>query len=481
MSHSNAPTVVLFRNDLRLADHPALWHGAQEGPVLPLYLRSSAEGSGSAWRWWQGESLQKLRARLGERGLPLLLRSGQARDVLPEIVRACGAAAVHWNRRYDPEGIREDQAVKTLLKNMGVAVRSFPGNVLVEPWEHLREDQPYRVFTPFWKAMLARHQFVRPLPEPPSLVAPDTVPESEELADWGWQPRKPDWSRSLAQHWEVGEKGAWQRLRDFVDEGLAHYAEGRNLPGKPHVSRLSPYLAHGEISPRQIWWHCRDLVEAEPGSARNVEAFLRELGWREFSWHLLYHFPDLPKEPLRPEFQRFPWQDDPGALRAWTQGQTGYPIVDAGMRQLWQSGWMHNRVRMIVASFLVKDLRIPWQQGEDWFWDTLVDADLANNSASWQWVAGCGADAAPYFRIFNPVLQAEKFDPDGDYVRRWLPELRQLPTAHIHAPWQAPAAILAEAGIALGRDYPRPMVDHAQAREVALAAWEAIRKEAEQG
>ncbi|MGC9239905.1 MAG: cryptochrome/photolyase family protein [Acidithiobacillus sp.] len=481
MPHPTALTLVLFRNDLRLADHPALWHAAQKGPILPVYLHSAADQSGLAWRWWQGNSLLTLKARLAERGLPLVLRSGQAREILPEIVRRTGAAAVYWNRRYDSEGMREDEELKRLLKTMGIEVRSFVGNLLVEPWEHLREGRPYRVFTPFWKAMLARHQFARPLPEPTPCTAPADTPESEDLADWGWQPRHPDWSLSLAAHWRVGEAAAWERLHAFVDEGLTHYAEGRNLPGKPYVSRLSPYLAHGEVSPRQIWWHFSDLAQEQPGSHRHIEAFLRELGWREFSWHLLYHFPDLPREPLRPEFGQFPWRDDPAALRAWQRGRTGYPIVDAGMRELWQSGWMHNRVRMIVASFLVKDLRVPWQEGEAWFWDTLVDADLANNSASWQWVAGCGADAAPYFRVFNPVLQAEKFDPDGEYIRKWLPPLRQLPTAHIHAPWEAPAPVLEKAGVTLGKDYPRPLVDHHQAREAALAAWETIRQQTEGG
>ncbi|MGK9450182.1 cryptochrome/photolyase family protein [Acidithiobacillus caldus] len=474
---SQPTTVVLFRNDLRLTDHPALWFAVQRGAVLPVYLRHAADTYGSAWRWWHGESLLKLQAALAQRGLPLLLRSGTAKEVLLEIVRASGADAIYWNRRYDRDGIAEDQELKSFFKELGVEARSFPGNLLVEPWEHLREGQPYRVFTPFWKAMLARHRFPQPLAEPEHYRAPTAIPASEDLAQWGWHPRHPDWSIGLAQHWEVGEEAAWRRLHDFVDEGLAHYAEGRNLPGKPFVSRLSPYLAHGEISPRQIWWHLSRLAEEQGAWRRNVDAFLRELGWREFSWHLLYHFPDLPREPLRPEFQRFPWRQDPTALRAWTRARTGYPIIDAGMRELWESGWMHNRVRMIVASFLVKDLRIPWQEGEAWFWDTLVDADLANNSASWQWVAGCGADAAPYFRVFNPVLQAQKFDPQGDYVRRWLPQLQHLPADHIHAPWQAPAVVLEKAGIALGKEYPRPLVDHHEAREAALAAWEAIRRE----
>ena len=470
------PTIVLFRQDLRLADHPALWAGVQRGPVLPVFIHDPLDEHGAAWRWWHDRSLTAFSTALAERGIPLILRRGDLLATVRELVVQSGASAVFWNRRYDPSGMARDRALKAALLADGVEARSFPGDLLAEPWELLRGDRPYRVFTPFWKAFLARSQVVGPLPIPEHLQAPSSIPSSDNLDSLAWRPRKPDWSAGLATAWEPGENGAWQRFRDFLDTGLYCYDGGRNEPARHCVSRLSPHLAHGELSPRQIWQQMREAASRHPQLAISADAFLRELGWREFSWHLLYHFPSLPHTSLRPEFVHFPWREERGALGVWQRGRTGYPLIDAGMRELWQTGWMHNRVRMIAASFLVKDLRIPWQKGAAWFQDTLVDADLANNSVSWQWVAGCGADAVPYFRIFNPVLQSRNFDPNGVYLRRWLPELDSLDDKGIHAPANVGELALARAGIVLGRDYPFPMVDHAMAREAALQAFTQLKK-----
>jgi deoxyribodipyrimidine photo-lyase len=331
------------------------------------------------------------------------------------------------------------------------------------------------VFTPFYKTCLDLEPPKPPLPRPDKVPTPDTWPAGDALGDWGLLPSKPDWAGGMREAWEPGEAGAEARLVDFLDNTMAGYGDGRNRPDKPGTSRLSPHLHFGEISPHQCWHAVEDRLASGDGGGRGGRSFLRELVWREFSHHLLFHWPDLPAKPFRPEFGAFPWERDEEALKAWQQGRTGYPIVDAGMRELWQTGWMHNRVRMITASFLIKHLLVPWQDGEAWFWDTLVDADLANNAASWQWVAGSGADAAPYFRIFNPILQGKKFDPNGDYVRCYVPELANLDTAYLHAPWEAPAEALDQVGIKLGDTYPQPMVDHAKARQRALAAYQGIK------
>jgi len=470
------PTIILFRQDLRLADHPALWAGAQRGPVLPVFIHDPLDEHGAAWRWWHDRSLSALSTALTEHGLPLVLRRGDTLETMKDLLAQSGARAVFWNRCYDPSGMARDRVLKAALLADGIEARSFPGNLLAEPWDLLHDDRPYRVFTPFWKAFLARVRVGEPLPVPGQMQASSSIPSSENQDTWAWRSQKPDWSAGIASVWEPGERGAWQRLRDFLEKGLCCYDGGRDEPARHCVSRLSPHLAHGELSPRQIWQQVQEVAARHPQLATNANAFLRQLGWREFSWHLLYHFPDLPHTPLRPEFARLPWREDRGALGTWQRGRTGYPIIDAGMRELWQTGWMHNRVRMIVASFLVKDLQISWQQGAAWFWDTLVDADLANNSVSWQWVAGCGADAAPYFRIFNPVLQSRKFDPHGVYLRHWLPVLGPLDNTHIHDPAHAGDAALTRAGIGLGRDYPHPMVDHGVAREAALQAFARIKK-----
>lgn len=393
--------------------------------------------------------------------------------MLDAVIAETGAAGVTWNRRYEPWAVARDRGIKAALKDRGIDVRSFPGNLAFEPWTVATKDGgPYRVFSPFLKACLAADPPSAPEPAPQRIRQPGAWPASDDLADWDLTPSKPDWAGGLRESWTPGEAGARDRFAAFLDDALTDYAKGRNYPSREATSRLSPHLHFGEISVRQIW---RALDHAEAEGARSVGKFRAEVVWREFSHHLLWHWPDLPERNWRSAFDGFPWADDAEALEAWQRGRTGYPLVDAGMRELWATGYMHNRVRMVAASFLIKDLLIHWREGERWFWDTLVDADLANNAAGWQWVAGSGADAAPYFRIFNPVKQSEDYDPGGDYVRRWVPEIAALPDRHLHAPWQAPAEVLEAAGVQLGETYPRPVVDRGEARRRALAAFERIK------
>jgi deoxyribodipyrimidine photo-lyase len=478
MSEQAAPVIVWFRQDLRLHDNPALAAAAERGPVVPVYiLDDESAGSwrmGGASRRWLHHSLAALGRDLGRHGAPLVLRRGDAGPALARLIAETGARAVYWNRCYEPRVIARDQTIKHALKERGLEARSFNAALLAEPWTvKTREGNPFRVFTPFWRALREQASPAAPLPAPARLTAGPSV-ASEALDVWRLLPRTPDWAAGLRAAWAPGEAGARRRLALFLDEALAGYGDGRDRPGRDGTSRLSPHLHFGEIGPRQVWQAIMHRMDAQPACASGAESYLRELGWREFSYHLLHQFPELPEAPLRAAFARFPWREAPEDLARWQRGLTGFPIVDAGMRELWATGWMHNRVRMIVASFLVKDLLIPWQQGAAWFWDTLVDADLANNAASWQWVAGCGADAAPYFRVFNPALQGAKFDPDGDYVRRWCPELAHLPNAWIHRPAEAPADILSAAGVLPGRDYPAPMIDHKRARERALACYKEL-------
>jgi deoxyribodipyrimidine photo-lyase len=469
----DGPVIVWFRQDLRLTDNPALSAAAaSERPVIPLYIRDDAAAGrwapGGASRWWLHGSLAALARELAGRGAPLMLRSGAAEKVLAELVAESGATAVAWNRCYEPWAIRRDTRIKSALQARGVEVASHNAALLFEPWTiRTRMGLPYGVFTPFWRNCLQQTEPPRPLPAPKTLSGYVNDLASEDLDSWSLRPARPDWAGGLRAAWTPGEDGAEARLASFLGRAIRKYKYDRNRPHRNGTSQLSPHLHWGEIGPRQIWHRVRAL--RAPSAA--VDTYLAELGWREFSHHLLYHQPDLPKQPLQPEFRHFPWRRDKAALAAWRRGRTGYPIVDAGMRELWQTGWMHNRVRMIVASFLVKDLLLPWQDGEAWFWDTLVDADLASNAASWQWVAGCGADAAPFFRIFNPVLQGERFDPDGDYVRRFVPELAKLPAEIIHKPWEAAADVLCRADVVLGTTYPKPIVDHEKARARALAAF----------
>ncbi|HYC56707.1 MAG TPA: deoxyribodipyrimidine photo-lyase [Candidatus Binatia bacterium] len=473
-----ASALVWLRGDLRMADNPALDHACNEhDDVVPVFAWHARDGDawalGTASRWWLSHSLRALDKSLRKAGNALVLLRGCAVTELPALAQKAGAKAVYWNRVYEPAAMAQEREVEAALQAAGVATRAFNASLLHEPWHSGKKDgEPYLVFTPFWRALMTRGEPEEPLP------APEIVPWKRErtpllkVEDLDIEPSLPA-DAHLAEEWKPGEAGAQQALARFL-EVCAAYAVDRERPDVTGTSRLSPHLRFGEIGPRQVWHALRNHMERKVSAERGCDALLRQIVWREFGYHLLHHHPNLPDQCLRPEFARFPWKREERLLHAWQQGRTGYPIVDAAMRELAASGWMHNRSRMLAASFLVKHLLQPWQDGARWFWDRLVDADLANNTLGWQWVSGCGADAAPYFRIFNPVLQGRKFDPDGAYVRRWLPELRNVPAACIHEPWKAPAAVLSAAGVRLGEHYPEPIVAHDSARRAALAAYATI-------
>jgi deoxyribodipyrimidine photo-lyase len=466
------PVILWFRRDLRLAANPALDQAHATGrPIVPVYIHdegSTLRRPGAASLWWLDKSLRALAGSLAQRGATLILRRGDAEAELRRLIEQTGADRVFMNRLFEPDAWARDADIAHALKAEGVDSKGFNATLLARPGGVLNgTGGPYKVFTPFLRALLAKAEPAPHTTGPRDLSgAPDL--HSDRIDDWGLHPTRPDWSGGF--DWTPGEAGALDALSTFVSESLSDYGAGRDIPWRPATSRLSPHLHRGEISP----WRAIGAARkgAQDGKIKPAEAdkFIAEIGWREFSAHLLHHFPALPDKAFRPEYDGFPWRDDDAGFVAWSRGMTGYPIVDAGMRQLWTTGWMHNRVRMIVASFLIKDLLIDWRRGEAWFWNTLVDADLASNSQNWQWVAGSGADASPYFRIFNPVTQGQKFDADGRYVRRWCPELARVPAKWVHAPWTAPPEILRDARVRLGHDYPRPMVDHAVARDRALAA-----------
>jgi len=470
-SNLNARVIVWFRQDMRLADNPALDAAVRSGAaILPIYILDDTNAGrfamGAASRWWLHHSLDALNKSLDGR---LVLLRGDAKKLLPALARDVNASAIYWNRCYEPWRIERDTALRELLQNTGVEVRSFNGSLLFEPMNVRKADgTPYKVFTPFYrKGCLGSGNAPREPLQRPEGFRLFQGRTGDKLEDLKLLPGIP-WYREMASMWQPGESGARQRLQHFLATGLDNYKDGRNRPDLENVSRLSPHLHFGEISPNQVWYAAQQHGSKD---AQDLDCFHRELGWREFSHNLLFHFPELPYENLQRKFNRFSWRDDADALERWQQGRTGVPIVDAGMRELWRTGYMHNRVRMIVGSFLVKNLMIDWRHGEAWFRDTLLDADLANNSASWQWVAGCGADAAPYFRIFNPVTQGRKFDPDGVYVRQYVPEIAGLPDRFLHKPWEAPSEVLEQAGVSLGKDYPKPLVDLRESRERALKAF----------
>lgn len=470
------PVVVWFRQDLRLGDNPALHAAVATGrPILPLYILDEPgplRRLGAASLWWLDKSLRALDASLRRCGGRLILRRGDSEAELRRLIDQTGADQVFMNRRFEPDAFSRDADIAHALQNEGVNCHGFNGTLLTRPASVLTEaGRPYRVFTPFMKALAPVVPELEHMPPPTRILALGDV-ASDDIDDWGLHPRAPDWSGGF--DWTPGEEGASSALSAFLSSGLKDHAASRDIPGRSGTSRLSPHLHWGEISPRRVLQDVRGAVAQGRASQAQADKFVAEIGWREFSAHLLHQFPYMAERAFRPEFDEMPWRSDADGLAAWKEGRTGYPLVDAGMRQLWTTGWMHNRVRMVVASFLVKHLLIDWREGERWFWDTLVDADLASNVQNWQWVAGSGADAAPYFRIFNPVVQGEKFDPDGRYVRRWVPEVRALPDRWLHAPWSAPAGVLSEAGVRLGLTYPRPIVDHAQARLRALAALKSL-------
>lgn len=477
--------IVWFRRDLRLTDNPALMAAIATGlPLILLFILESQtdEGRtpGGASAWWLDKSLKSLAADIEHLGGRLTLRRGHASQILEELVSEHSVSHVFWNRRYSKADYETDAAIKSNLKAKQISVESFNASLLTEPWtQKTGGGTYYKVFTPYWRSVEASFTPRPQLPRPKKLNVLNLP--SDRLIDYELHPFKPDWSTGFNAHWTPGEQGAIERLTRFLDEPINLYQEQRNRPDiDTGTSGLSPHLAFGEIGPAQVWRATQNRLTSGEANEKNATVFLKEIVWREFSYVLLYHNPDLAHENYNPNFKHMPWRDHQSDYQNWCKGQTGYPMVDAGMRQLWQTGWMHNRVRMIVASFLTKHLLLPWQWGERWFWDTLVDADPASNAASWQWTAGSGADAAPYFRVFNPITQGPKFDASGDYVRTYCPELAKLPTKYIHRPWEAPPIELASAGIKLTETYPAPIIDHKLGRERALTAYEAVKAAREQ-
>ncbi|HLB33262.1 MAG TPA: deoxyribodipyrimidine photo-lyase [Chthoniobacterales bacterium] len=517
----NKTTIFWFRQDLRLSDNPGLLAAASHGAVMPIYILDDEAAAtfkmGAASRWWLHHSLKKLNESLNDK---LNVYEGNSEDVILNIIKNNKVDAVYWNRCYEPLRIKEDTFLKTLLQNKNIECKTFNASLLWEPWEVVKSDHSaYKVFTPFYRQALKTAAPRNLLPVPKKLVlledknnttkirllskladadevqgvdgaqelsvqklldAPSTGATSQlaasvevrkkSIQELNLLPSNP-WYTPIEKQWEIGEKAAQKKLIDFLNHGLLNYTENRDYPDKTNFSKLSPHLHFGEISPHQIWHTTQKKAIGISNLKKDGDHFLRALVWREFSYSMLYHFPDLPSKNFKAKFDHFPWQHNDLFLKAWQKGQTGYPLVDAGMRELWQTGTMHNRVRMIAASFLVKNLLIDWRHGEAWFWDCLLDADLASNSFNWQWVAGSGADASPYFRIFNPTTQGERFDKEGHYTRRFVPEISQLPNRFLFKPWEAPDSVLTAAGIILGETYPQPIINLQDSRDRALDAY----------
>jgi deoxyribodipyrimidine photo-lyase len=480
-NESQSPILLWFRQDLRIQDNPALAAALETGhPVIPTYIWSPEdEGQwvpGEAQQWWLHEALSRFSKDLEDLGSRLILRTGPAEEVLESLASETGAVGLYWNRRYEPTVTERDARIKKRFKDRGMEAKSFNSSLLFEPWTVATgAGKPYQVYTPFWKNV-TRGRVKSPVGVEDGLLverSPRTWPESIALESLSLLPDL-NWHESIAEAWIPGEAAARERLDRFLGEAAEEYGDKRDFPAVEGTSGLSPYLHFGHIGPRQVWEaiHEHELHESPGG-----QVYLKELVWREFAYHVMFHFPHTPDSPLRGEYKQFPWERDEATLKAWQRGKTGYPLVDAGMRQLWKEGWMHNRVRMVVASLLVKHLLHDWRDGAEWFWDTLVDADLASNSLGWQWAGGCGADAAPYFRVFNPITQGEKFDPEGEYIRKYVPELSKLEVPYIHQPWEAPASVLEAAGIELGRNYPEPIIEHKEGRQRALDALEQFKSQ----
>ena len=470
----NTPKVIhWFRQDLRLSDNPALFEAAKNSSILPIYILDDINPKelimGSASRFWLHHSLNSLNKSLDQN---LSIYHGDPLEIILEIIDRMDIKEIYWNRCYEPWRIKRDTQIKKELESKGIKVNTLNGSLLWEPWTIKKGDgTPYKVFTPYFrKGCLLSDEPRKPIPIPINL---DYFHDNYSLKDINALSLLPStkWDIAMKSYWNIGELGANNRLREFLNNGVENYKEGRNIPSKPFVSRLSPHLHFGEISSNQAWYAAK-----HKGGDTNIDHFCSELGWREFSYTQLYFNPELPKKNLQSKFDLFPWDKDERKLIAWQKGQTGVPMVDAGMRELWLTGAMHNRVRMVVGSFLVKNLLLHWHHGERWFWDCLVDADLASNSASWQWIAGCGADAAPYFRIFNPVTQGQKFDPDGEYIRKYIPEISELSNKYLFNPWEAPQEELDRAGVVIGKDYPKPIIDLKLSRQNALEAFKSLKK-----
>ena len=469
---SNNINILWFRKDLRLMDNPALVEANLNAEIIPIFILDDTNPEenkmGAASRVWLYHSLKSLNISMQKK---INFYSGDPVKIISELINNYNINGVYWNRCYEPWEIRRDKKIKDLLKIKKVKAKSFNGSLIREPWEVLKEDQtPYKVFTALYKkAYLNSDIKVEVINEPTKINYSTKIFSSNTLDTLKLLPNL-SWADNIIKHWQVGEKNAHLKMTEFFKKGIDNYKEGRNFPFKKNVSRLSPHIHFGEISPKQLWVKAKSI-----SSNKNTEHFVSEICWREFSYYLLYHFPNLPKDNLQKKFNNFPWKENNYYFDSWKKGKTGYPIIDAGMRELYETGYMHNRVRMIVASFLVKNLLIHWHKGERWFWDCLFDADLANNSASWQWVAGSGADAAPYFRIFNPVTQGVKFDVDGQYTKQYVPELKDMPNKYLFSPWEAPDDVLNKANVVLGGNYPRPIIDIKESREKALYSFSLIK------
>jgi deoxyribodipyrimidine photo-lyase len=473
----NKKFIVWFRNDLRIQDNPALQTAINHGEIMPIYIYEEKihhhKNIGSASKWWLHHSLNSLNKSLKN---SLNIYVGDAQKILSELINKHQIAGVFWNRRYEPLSVANDSKIKKFIREQNIICDSFNGSLLWEPHEVLKSDNtPYKVFTHFYRKGCLQSTKAPRLPtKTPENFAIFHDKDTKKIDDLQLLPTI-SWDKTMQKTWQIGEKFAYEKMQNFVKTALGDYKIGRDFPAQKKVSQLSPHLHFGEISPNQIWHYAKQNYQEKTGE-KNLDSFLSELGWREFSAYLLFHFPNLPSDNFQPRYNHFKWQSNHKLLTAWQKGQTGLPIVDAGMRELWQTGYMHNRVRMIVGSFLVKNLLIDWREGEKWFWDCLVDADLASNCASWQWVAGSGADAAPYFRIFNPILQGEKFDPEGEYTKKFVPELKNLPAKYLFKPFEAPAEVLKSANIRLGIDYPLPIIDLEKSRNLALETFKSLPK-----
>ncbi|GHA10869.1 deoxyribodipyrimidine photo-lyase [Devosia pacifica] len=463
---SDSTALVWFRTDLRIRDNQALQEALSKADrVVAIYIHESEgprEITGAA-RWWLHHSLNALAADLIRLGVELRVESGNAEEVLGRVLEETGAEALFWNRRYGPNEREVDASVKETFRKRGLTVESFAGHLLLEPWQvETKQGEPYSVFTPFWKAVRQRHDISEPFGTPRAR-SPDAKPKKVDT-DY----KEPQWAQKLSEYWTIGEDGARSALKSFLDERIDDYSDGRDRPAKTHTSKLSPHLRFGEITPRQVWYAAKSHAAHHSASSDAIDTFLSELAWRDFNYTQLYYRRDIANHPMKDKYESMRWRDADAGFEKWTRGETGLPMVDAGMRELWQTGSMHNRIRMLTASLLTKNLLVDWKRGERWFWDCLVDADPANNPSNWQWVAGCGLDASPYFRVFNPVTQGEKFDPSGGYIRRWVPELAELPDKYIHRPHEAPESVLKKAGVELDKTYPRPIVDLKTSRQRAI-------------